>query len=726
MMNYSNKLVFGKNVTQHVVSVEQRDGYAEVFLQRDDGTIKIQQMESKYWLVANKWHGKEWKQLKGNLHYKFGTGFNTQEEFWDARKKLRRESFSIANSIESCLVNKGLTYYKGLAPKDVSILSFDLETTGLKHDDQSMVLLISNTFRHKDKIVRKLFAYDQYRSQDALIHAWCEWVRQIDPSIICGHNIMSFDLPYLKYVADQHGTTLRLGRDESDISFNSYESKFRFDGSRDLHYNGARIYGRELVDTMFLSVKADIGRKYQSYGLKAIMKQEGLEKADRIFYDASQIRHNFRNKVEWEKIKRYCEHDADDSLTLFDLFVPPFFYMAQSVPKSFQGMVESATGSQLNAVMVRAYLQDGHSLPASTESAPFEGALSFGNPGIYSNCVKYDVASLYPSIMIEDQICDQDKDPARYFPQLVQYFTKQRLENKKLAKETGQEHYKHLEQSQKIAINSMYGFLGAPGLLFNSPINAAKITARGREILERSIDWAKEKGYVVANGDTDSLMFCNSNGSHIDDVNRNVLLKELNGLYPSTIRWEDDGYYPRVIVFKAKNYVLYDGVNLKFKGSSLRSASLEPALLAFVNEVVQSIVFDRKDYLEIYGKYIKEANNVTDIKRWAARKTISDKTLKSERTQEERLRDAISESEYVEGDRVYVFFDENDNLILAENFDGTYSKARLLEKLFNASKRFDSVLGKGFFLNYKLKRNHVALTKLLTAPHVRDILDVGL
>jgi DNA polymerase elongation subunit (family B) len=73
---------------------------------------------------------------------------------------------------------------------------------------------------------------------------------------------------------------------------------------------------------------------------------------------------------------------------------------------------------------------------------------------------------------------------------MVDYFTIERLKNKKLAKETGDSYYDDLQNSQKIAINSAYGFLGAPGLNFNSPQHAAFITKTGREILEKSVLWA--------------------------------------------------------------------------------------------------------------------------------------------------------------------------------------------------------------------------------------------
>src|SRR5690606_9093767 len=242
----------------------------------------------------------------------------------------------------------------------VSVLSFDIETTGLKHDKDAFLIIISNTIRKNGKITKKMFCYDEYDSQGEMIEAWCEWVREVNPSVICGHNIFCYDIPYLQFIADRHGVELNLGRDGSKINYSPRERKFREDASMFIHYFAAFIYGREIVDTLFLAYKYDVAsRKYVNYGLKNIISQEGLEKEDRQHYDANTIRYNYKDPVEWVKIKKYAYDDADDSLALYDLMAPSLFYLTQSVPKPFQEIVCSATGSQVNSLMMRAYLQEG-------------------------------------------------------------------------------------------------------------------------------------------------------------------------------------------------------------------------------------------------------------------------------------------------------------------------------------------------------------------------------
>lgn len=707
-------LIYGKDDTQHVVSIEVDDGEATVFVQ-DPETGKVSEVSyiNKFWILADRQLDGFYK-LDGNLHYRYMKLLDSRDDFNREKRQYqqRYNTFHVNDAKEAFMLMSGVTYYKGLQHKQVSTLAFDIETVGLEMNADSKVLIISNTFRDSHgNIERKLFAYDEFDSPKDMFEAWCDWVQDKDPSIMLGHNIYNYDFPYLDHCASLCGAELTLGRKQRTLTFNHYTSKFRKDGSQFYDYRKCQVYGREIVDTMFLAIKYDVGRKYESYGLKAIIKHEDLEVEDRQFYEAGQIRFKYQDKQEWEKIKKYAEHDGDDALALYDLMSPPFFYTTQTVPKSYQEINISATGSQINSTMMRAYLQDGHSIPRASEAAGFEGAISFGNPGIYRNTAKSDVSSLYPSIMIQYEIYDQKKDPKGYFKALVETFTTRRLAHKKLAK--NDKYYDDLQSAEKILINSMYGFLAAPGLAFNSPLNAALITKHGRDILNKAIVWAEAKSFKIANVDTDAISFCKEDMSHIDEAEREFLLQDLNSNYPEKINFEQDGYFLTFVVLKAKNYIMFDGKKLKIKGSGLKDQKKETGLKDLQAELIDAIVYDTKNYTEIYNKYVKEVLNITDIKRWSSKKTISSKVLTNERTNEVQIRNAIAGSEYKEADKIWLFFKSDDTLCLAENFDGDYNREKLLKKLYMTVQVFENVLPvKDLFINYSLKRNKKLLEEL--------------
>lgn len=492
MSNYENALIYGRNTLERVVSVEANGPELILFREETDGTVTEEVMDATYWVLTNKKISAKQDELEGKQHYKYMACFDNPEDLKSLQDKLyqkRIDFYRIYDSKESNLVINGLTYFKGMAPKDVSILSFDIETTGLTHDKNSKVLLISNTFRRAGKTVKRLFAYDDYATEADMFDDWCEFVRSHNPAIIAGHNIYGFDLPYMQFCASRAGTVLRLGRDGSPLTFAKKTSKKRA-SPNDIEYFNAFVYGREIVDTMFLSMTYDFAKKYTSYGLKSIIKEENLEKQDRVFYDAGQIRYKYKDPEEWAKIKAYAIDDADDALALFDLMIPAYFYFTQSVSKTFQQMINSATGSQINNMMVRSYLQDGFAVAAAEEVEKFEGAISFGVPGIYANALKVDVSSLYPSVIREYKVEHKKKDPNGNFLKLVEIFTLERFKNKKLAEETGLQYYKDLQESQKIFINSAYGLLGTPGLNYNNSDGAALVTAKGREVLEKATMYA--------------------------------------------------------------------------------------------------------------------------------------------------------------------------------------------------------------------------------------------
>ena len=498
-MSYTDKLVFGKNETERIIGIEVQDPNVILFIQEKDGSIKEAVLPNKYWLLSNRPIQKDWLKLEGNLHYQYGKQFSDRKEFTKWRGILGKQNdlYSIWNPQEAAMTKDGITMFKGMTPPEVSLMSIDIETTSLDPNvPTAKLLLVSTTFRdHTGNTIKKLFSYDEYESDLEFINDLNTHVQNMNPALVIGHNIISFDMPYLETIARKAGTSLSWGRDKSDITFSNRESNFRLDGTRDLHYKEASIFGREIVDTYFLSIKYDVLRSMESYGLKSLIAQLGLETPGRTFYDAGQIRFKYNDPEEYAKIKEYCKDDADDSIKLWDLMGPLFFYTTQMVPKPFGRVLLSASGSQINGMMVRSYLQDKHSIPKTTPVHKFEGALSWGKPGIYKNILKLDVNSMYPSIILAYEVYDSDKDPKAHLLQFVKVFRKNRLEYKRLAAETGLKSYQDMDTAAKGILNSFYGFYGATGLNFNSAECAEFITEKGRQILKKAITWATSKEF---------------------------------------------------------------------------------------------------------------------------------------------------------------------------------------------------------------------------------------
>jgi DNA polymerase elongation subunit (family B) len=490
-----NKLLYGKDETEGIISLDVKDN--KVYLYKKDGSIQIDDMT--YWVLTPKKYTKDSTLLYGDLHYKYIKKFDNKNDFYAFIRKINElDFFTVWNEKEAYLTYTGKTLFKNTKLDEISVLSFDIESQGLKKYGESKVYLITNAFRDSSGIVhKKHFRVDDYNDDDCLmIEDWCNWVAKVNPSIITGHNIYGYDLPYLQYCyseRDGYSRSLPLGIYNDPITFKNKPSSFRVDGNTEWEYHKIDIPGRQIIDGMFLAVRYYIGKAPGSWGLKNIIKYEGLEKTDRQHYDASNLSKDWYDLEKRELIVRYGIDDSEDSLKIFNLMIPPLFYMTRYAPKDLQTMGLSASGAQLNSILIRAYIQDNHSIPKADPPKYVGGGISFGIPGIHKNVLKIDVASMYPNIIRAHKLYPKNKDPKQYYLKMVDYLTEERLKNKRLYKETKEKYYDDMQSSQKIGINSSFGLAGTPGLNFNDFDLANTITRNGREIIKKTIVWATGK-----------------------------------------------------------------------------------------------------------------------------------------------------------------------------------------------------------------------------------------
>lgn len=675
---FCNPLIYGKNTMLGIVAVEVKNEELEVFF--FDGTVK--KFPCRKWILTPQKERATSERLEGFLHYKYLQWIEPKENVWGIKDK-----FQIYNDKEAAMALHGITLFKGMKPSQLGVLGWDIESSGLSHDSESTVFIITNSFQKDGTIVKKHFREDEYENVGVMIEAWCDWVREINPDILVGHNVFGYDLPYLEYTASKFNVKLKLGRDNSAITFNSKSSEYRVDGSNTWTYNKSHVYGRHIIDGMFLAVKYDFGRKYPSWGLKPIAEAEGLVKEGRTFYDASKIRENWHDPVEREKIVAYAIDDSDDSLNLYNLMIPAYFYMCQSLPIPFEEMMQGATGKWMNSIVVRSYLQDKRSIPKPDERITVHGGISFGNPKLYKNVYKVDVTSLYPSCILTYGIYPEKKDPDQNFLKMVRFFTEERINNKQRFKQTKETKYDDLQNAQKIAINSSYGMLGTSGLQFNDFMAANEVTLKGRAVLRKAIYWAsgkdvgewfegydytKDEGidsellstfsthdFIIGPTDTDSISFCRSDMSPFIASEQSTLLADLNSIQDKGIVFEDDGYFSQILAVAAKNYCLVENgsTKIKMKGSSIKDAKKEPILRQFMDEVIKALIYETGTVPAVYERYCNEARNITDISKWAVKKSISKKLLTSDRKQETDVVAALGAeiSQVREGDKVFIY-----------------------------------------------------------------------
>ena len=753
MSNFTiDELLYGKDDTQHIVNLEVKDDDVHIYTEKD-GKVELETYPMEYFILSAANH-KNMDRLDGNLFFEYRWSTEDGDEFKAKKNKIygQREQYWFPYNVrEMAMLNDGMTYFKGLQPEEVSILSFDIEAEGLKRYKNSEVYCIANTFRSKGKITRKVFREDEFKNSKEMIDEWCSWVRTLDPTFMCGANIYIYDLPYLDHVFRmQGGDGLHLGRDNSVMAVPKNPSQFRFDGSRTIPYKKCRIFGREIVDTWFLSMRYDIGREFPSYGLKPVIEHLGLVKKDRVFYDASKVKEGWAIPEEREKIVEYCRFDGDDALALYDLMIPAYFALTRYLPMTLEDVLVSASGAQLNNLMIRSYLMKGHSIPTPSDQVNFQGAFSYGKPGVHKNVFKIDLASLYPNIMRQFKISDPDKDVLNHLLLFVDYMTNERLKNKRLYKETGDEYYNALQAAQKIIINSFYGFQGAPGLHFNYFHGASEVTRHGREILNHAAlylcgsefyikDGEKatssrviedDSEFSIVNADTDSISFVKVDGKKFTPEETEDIVDEINEVcdedFGEFIRYEDDGLFDTFVVLKTKNYAMKKNKAYvkkgkspySYKGSSIKDKKAEPALIQYKKDILHLFLDKKQDhFIDLYRDTILRTLEIgtedEPIESWANKKTITKAVLQNDDKTGRDVREACKDIEIQLEDKIQIYKTNEDNLKLTKNYDNDHNAMHYISRVYACTDIFKNIIDMNLIPKYSNAGNKELLKKLI-------------
>ena len=142
-----------------------------------------------------------------------------------------------------------------------------------------------------------------------------------------------------------------------------------------------------------------------------------------------------------------------------------------------------------------------------------------------------------------------------------------------------------------------------------------------------------QHNFIIVNGDTDSIAFKKPDEKPFSQEEQDSILAELNALMPKNIVWKNDKHYRRVIVLKAKNYVLvtYEGKKT-FKGSSLRSRADERFGRRFLGQAVDLLLAENRTelaalYADLQAKIESRELGIEDI---ARRERVTEKTFSSE------------------------------------------------------------------------------------------------
>ena len=422
-------------------------------------------------------------------------------------------------------------------------------------------------------------------AERTLLQQFNERLAALDPDVIEGHNIFKFDLDYLRVRCRLRRVPCAWGRFGQRASFRNSRLKV---AERWIDFPRCDLPGRAVVDTYLLALLNDIStRELNSYGLKEVAIHFGItpkEGEGRTYIEGSRIAEVFTS--DRARFCAYLEDDLRETEGLSSLFLPTYFEQARTFPIPLQEATLRGTTVKIDLLFLEEYYHARQSCPQPPEIRPFDGGYSRSfNEGVFRHVLHFDVASLYPSLLLSIGR-NPANDSLGVFIPLLRRLLEYRLRYKQLARsapdpdERGEAQAR--QSSFKILINSFYGYLGFSGARFGDGELAAEVTRRGRELLQSLIEEFGRHGCRLLEADTDGLYL--SAEAYYDRPEE--LLALVVPILPAGIELEFDGRYEAMFCYKAKNYALNEEGRVVLRGSALRSRGIEPYLKKLTDALI--------------------------------------------------------------------------------------------------------------------------------------------
>ena len=688
-------LLYGQDPTLGIVSVERSGpSTVSIYTRQKDGTTERTLEPFEPWLVASS--PDLWRELvpdtviselDGDRFFRFLVRFPSWPAFTRAVGHPRADQdqyFRQPNPVTQYLTLSGKTLFNGMTFEDVRRLQMDIETLGLDPSiPEAEIIMIALRMGTEEVLLRL------QTTEADLLQALSAEIARLDPDVIEGHNIYNFDVPFIATRARRAGVRLPWGRDGSELWLSEDRRQFRA-GPVSLPYRSAHITGRHIVDTYQQIQRFDSSGRLTSYGLKPVIAELGLTRDDREFVAGDAIADLWRQDP--DRLGRYALDDVRDVDVLARVTLPTEFYQSQILPLSLESAAVVGTGTKINDLMVRSYVAEGQALPRRQPSRPYPGGhAELLRTGLFGPVVKCDVESLYPSIMLSEQI-HAESDTLKLFPLMLADLTQRRIDAKRQTRLThGRERafWDALQNSFKVLINSFYGYLGFGGGLFNDYDAATRVTVRGQELIRHVVDILDQLGAISIEVDTDGVYF--SPPADIDSLaTEERFVERVGAALPEGIRLAHDGHYARMLSLKLKTYALLDDEGaMTLKGSSLRSRRMERCFRSFIHDAARGFLEDRKD--EVRESYLSLARAIQG--RELAPDYVSQWTMVNRSTlgSQQRLKQLLDANpgRWHFGERVHIYERQDGNLALLDDYAQDENVRLLLRKLRDSASRFE-------------------------------------
>ncbi len=487
---------------------------------------------------------------------------------------------------------------------------------------------------------REVYLWDGEDDKQVLMD-FAKFVKEYDPDIIYGYNLVGYDIPQILYRAAYHGIRnykKLLNRDGSDYGWQPQKD------SDDLRM---RAGGRVVLDIL-RHTRLDYALSGLPRGLKPVSKYFGLEPIELDFAEKDLLDYSL------SEIHDYVLSDVDSTKYLFDHYYPRLEFTAEFIGVPLETYINAPSSYVTKILQGRALYEqniitddinkDRHTDIYKGPKGNFQAAyIDLFEPGFHAKNIKVDFASFYPSIAMAlnlgpdtttivgyDEYSDklEFKNGNLYIPDnrigkrvkvridssrrsCLYDMCKQFTELRKPFKEMGTKEGDSKSNALKIMVNTFYGANTNPYLNYGDMSVGIAITAVARFLLTTGIELIRKKY-----GDK-AVVYVHTDGINTNcDIDVEWLTKRLRLILEATIpnvesKWIslDKDVFKEGIWIQIGNYCLRNEDNSLTKHGSTFKASTRSE---FYKSILDRLIDARLDN-RVNSKFIEDIYNFDEL-----------------------------------------------------------------------------------------------------------------
>lgn len=397
------------------------------------------------------------------------------------------------------------------------------------------------------------------RDDRRILEKFTSRMRELDPDVTVGYGQNTFDWPYMIARAKRHKIKLSIDRSDSEPHRSVY--------------GHISVTGRANID--LADVSEDIPEvKIKTLGAVAEFLQ-AAKKSDLDQFQDTQTGELWKSPEKRKLLLENQRRRSQASLKIAQLLLDFTIQMSNLTGLPLDQVAAAAVGFRVDSHLMMQAQRLNELIPRRTEQPyiPFQGAIVLEpKPGIHENIAVLDFTSMYPNLMIMNNLSPDSyvgseavpsnevivapevgfrfrKEPPGFYKRVLENLIEIRKDVRKRLSQADPKSVEHRvlrerEKAIKVVTNACYGYAGWVGARWYVREVAESAAAFGRATLRRVFKMTEDLGLPIIYADTDAI-FVEHNKSKVEK-----LLEKVESEIGMEIKI--DKVYSRVLFTEAK------------------------------------------------------------------------------------------------------------------------------------------------------------------------------